>query len=143
MEYENTGLPLVLLIEQAGVFFGIPFGATSADSSCCCHFANLTQTLSEQTMDKELFQRNINVARINADGSTDNVTPDSDISATLKETILENAHGPKRVQGDSGSVEQHSLQDLIAAERFLQSKKAVQSKGLGIRFLKISSDGTV
>jgi hypothetical protein len=95
------------------------------------------------TMDKNLFQRNIDVARIKSDGSIDNRTPDMEIPATLNETILENAKSPKRVQGDAGSVEQHSLQDLIAAERFLQSKKAVQSKGLGIRFIKISPDGTV
>lgn len=94
-------------------------------------------------MDKNLFQRNIDVARIKSDGSIDNITPDMEIPATLNETILENAKSPKRVQGDAGSVEQHSLQDLIAAERFLQSKKAVQSKGLGIRFIKISPDGTV
>ncbi|MDR1291282.1 MAG: hypothetical protein LBK06_08775 [Planctomycetaceae bacterium] len=94
-------------------------------------------------MDKNLFQRNIDVARIKSDDSIDNITPDMEIPATLNETILENAKSPKRVQGDAGSVEQHSLQDLIAAERFLQSKKAVQSKGLGIRFIKISPDGTV
>lgn len=94
-------------------------------------------------MDTTLFQRNIKVARINKDGSMDSNTPDTKIPVTLNETILENARSPKRVQGDAGSVEQHSLQDLIAAERFLQSKKAMQSKGLGIRFLKISPDGAV
>ena len=60
----------------------------------------------------------------------------------LKDAILENAKGPKRVQGDSGSVEQHSLKDQIEAERFLQSKKATQGSGLGIRLFKISPDGT-
>jgi hypothetical protein len=94
-------------------------------------------------MDTEFFQRDINVARITEDGEIDNVTHDIEIHATLKETLFENAKGPRRVQGDAGSVEQHSLQDLIAAERFLQSKKAVQNKGLGIRFIKISPDGTV
>jgi hypothetical protein len=87
------------------------------------------------TMDNDLFQHNTNVARINE--------TDSKSSPTLSDVILDNAQGPKRVQGDAGSVDQHSLQDLITAERFLQSKKAVQSKGLGIRFLKISPDGTV
>jgi hypothetical protein len=94
-------------------------------------------------MDTELFQRDINVARITKNGAVDPITPDIENSATLKETLLENAKGPKRVQGDAGSVEQHSLQDLIAVERFLQSKKAMSSKGLGIRFTKISPDGTV
>jgi hypothetical protein len=90
-------------------------------------------------MDNDFFQRNISVARINKMDS-DKSEP---LESTLGDAILENAKGPKRVQGDAGSVEQHSLQDLIAAERFLQSKKAMQSKGLGIRFTKISPDGTV
>ena len=94
-------------------------------------------------MDTGFFQRDINVARISKDGAIDPRTPEADIPATLKETLLENAKRPRRVQGDAGSVEQHSLQDLIAAERFLQSQKAVQHKGLGIRFTKISPDGTV
>jgi hypothetical protein len=80
-------------------------------------------------MDTEFFQRDINVARITQDGEIDNVTPDIEIPATLKETLLENAKGPRRVQGNAGSVEQHSLQDLIVAERFLQSKKAMSNKG--------------
>jgi hypothetical protein len=138
MDYENTGLPLVLLIEQAGVIFGIPFGEMNGDGACQCRFPNLTQTLSEQTMDKDFFQRDISVARINEVESDDETS-----AVTLKDTILESAKSLKRVQGDAGSVEQHSLQDLIAAERFLQSKKAMQSKGLGIRLTKISPDGTV
>jgi hypothetical protein len=94
-------------------------------------------------MDNQFFQRNIDVARITHDGSIDHVTPNVDHPVTLNEILLENAKGPKRVEGDSGSVEQHSLQDLIAAERFLQSKKATARQGLGIRFTKISPDGTV
>ena len=59
----------------------------------------------------------------------------------LEEVIRENASGPKRVQGDSGSVEQHSLKDQIEAERFLASKEAVK-RGIGIKNVKISPDGT-
>jgi hypothetical protein len=92
-------------------------------------------------MNDKFFNRDTNVAKVNNDGTSSEI--DNDISVTLKETILENAKSPKRVEGDAGSVEQHSLQDLIAAERFLQSKKAAQSKGLGIRFTKISPDGSV
>ncbi|HBT76759.1 MAG TPA: hypothetical protein DEB39_07495 [Planctomycetaceae bacterium] len=69
-------------------------------------------------------------------------TPPSNEPSTLKDAIAENAKGPKKVQGDSGSVEQHSLQDQIAAERFLQSKKAAQKPGLGIKLTKLSPDGT-
>jgi len=60
---------------------------------------------------------------------------------TLEDTIRENAAGPKRVQGDSGSMEQHSLQDQIAADKYLASKEAVR-RGIGIKTVKISPDGT-
>jgi len=60
---------------------------------------------------------------------------------TLENAIRENAAGPKRVQGDSGSMEQHSLQDQIAADKHLASKEAVR-RGIGIKTVKISPDGT-
>ncbi len=68
---------------------------------------------------------------------------DDDGTTELKDIILENAKGPKRVEGDSGSVEQHSLKDLIEAERFLQAKKATRKPGLGIKLVKIAADGAV
>lgn len=61
---------------------------------------------------------------------------------TLENAIRENASGPKKVTGDSGSLEQHSLQDQITADKYLASKKAAQSKGLGIKMVKLSPDGT-
>ncbi|HOQ06014.1 MAG TPA: hypothetical protein PKY88_12465 [Anaerohalosphaeraceae bacterium] len=61
----------------------------------------------------------------------------------LENTIQENASGPKRASGDSGSVEQHSLADQIAADKYLQSKQAAATKGLGIKLLKISPGGTI
>ena len=63
------------------------------------------------------------------------------LSPDLRDVILENAKGPKKVTGDAGSVEQHSIKDQIEAERFLQSKKATR-QGLGIRFVKLRPDGT-
>jgi hypothetical protein len=89
-------------------------------------------------MQEDFFQRDTRVARLSPTGETYPVD-----NATLDNAIAEAAKSPKRVQGDAGSVEQHSLQDLIAAERFLQSKKATQNQGLGIRLTKISPDGTV
>lgn len=44
----------------------------------------------------------------------------------LDVTIRENAQGPAKVSGDAGSVEQHSLADQIAADRYLQSKAAAR-----------------
>jgi hypothetical protein len=60
----------------------------------------------------------------------------------LKDTIAENAAGPKRAKGDSSEMEQHSLQDQIAADRYLESKKASgKGKGLGIRTTKLVPPG--
>jgi len=60
----------------------------------------------------------------------------------LETTIQENASGPKRASGDGVSVEQHSLTDQIAADKHLQSKKAMGGKGLGIKLVKICPGGT-
>ena len=95
-------------------------------------------------MMNDYFRRDTDVARINDDGTSTLPDPDEEQqSSELRDIILENAKGPKRVEGDSGSVEQHSLKDQIEAERFLQSKKATQRPGLGVRFTKIAADGTV
>ena len=60
----------------------------------------------------------------------------------LDSTIRENAAGPKRASGDAGSVEQHALAEQIAADKYLASKQASRSKGLGIKLAKISPGGT-
>jgi len=60
----------------------------------------------------------------------------------LGDAIRENAQGPKRAQGDSGSVEQHDLKDQIEADRYLASKEAAK-KGLGLRRTKVSPPGAV
>lgn len=62
---------------------------------------------------------------------------------SLVDIITDNATGPKSASGDAGSVQQHSLPDQIAADKHLQSKKAMGNKGLGIKLLKISPSGTV
>ena len=61
----------------------------------------------------------------------------------LDNAIQTNAEGPKRASGDSGSVEQHDLNDQIAADKYLESKKASRGKGLGVKLAKISPGGTV
>ncbi|WP_200761595.1 hypothetical protein [Poriferisphaera corsica] len=61
---------------------------------------------------------------------------------TTTNNLRENAAGPRKASGDSGSVEQHSLQDQIAADKYLESKKASRSKGLGIRLVSIVPGGT-
>lgn len=59
----------------------------------------------------------------------------------LEEKIRENAEGPAKVSGDAGSVEQHPLSEQIAADRYLRSKEAARSKGVGLRFTKIVPPG--
>jgi hypothetical protein len=59
----------------------------------------------------------------------------------LESTIAENAAGPKKVQGDTGSMEQHSLADQIAADRYLAARQAVRAKGKGLRLTKLSPPG--
>ncbi|NLI00019.1 MAG: hypothetical protein GX446_11090 [Chthonomonadales bacterium] len=64
------------------------------------------------------------------------------MAETLDTQIRDNAAGPKKATGDSGSVEQHPLNDQIAADRYLASKKAALSRGLGIRMSKLVPPGS-
>lgn len=50
--------------------------------------------------------------------------------AELSDSIEENAKGPKRMKGDSGEAEQHSLPDQIAADKYLRSRRAA-NRGFG------------
>lgn len=61
----------------------------------------------------------------------------------LDQAIRDNAAGPAKAAGDSGSVEQHPLKDQIEADRYLASKDAARKPGLGIKFAKIVPPGTV
>lgn len=65
---------------------------------------------------------------------------DSEIAAMsddLEDAIRQNAQGPAKASGDTGSVEQHSLTDQIAADRYLSSKAAANFKSRGLRFNKL------
>ena len=64
-----------------------------------------------------------------------------DMNEESDNQIRENASGPKRASGDSGSIEQHALADQIAADRYLASKQATRSKGQGIRLAKLVPPG--
>jgi hypothetical protein len=61
----------------------------------------------------------------------------------LEDTILQNAQGPLRAQGDAGSVEQHPLADQIAADKYLASKAAANNATRGLRFNKLIPPGTI
>ncbi|WP_437226548.1 hypothetical protein SH661x_004643 [Planctomicrobium sp. SH661] len=60
----------------------------------------------------------------------------------LDQSIRENADGPAKAAGDSGSMEQHKLSEQIAADRYLASKQAAKSKRLGLRITKIVPPGS-
>ena len=59
----------------------------------------------------------------------------------LETAIRENAEGPAKASGDSGSMEQHKLPDQIAADRYLCTKEAAKSKKRGLRFNKLVPPG--
>ncbi|MGD9692377.1 MAG: hypothetical protein AB7R63_13140 [Phycisphaerales bacterium] len=67
--------------------------------------------------------------------ATSSNTPD------LEQSIADNAAGPRRAQGDSGSVEQHSLTDQIEADRYLASKAASKRPDRGLRMSRIAPPG--
>ena len=61
----------------------------------------------------------------------------------LDATIKENAAGPAKASGDSGSMEQHKLPDQIAADKYLASKAAMRKRNFGMRRAKIVPPGAV
>ena len=62
----------------------------------------------------------------------------------LKDTIKDNASGPKRAKGDSAEMEQHSLKDQIEADKYLAGKDAVsKNPAKGFTRVKIVPPGTV
>ena len=60
---------------------------------------------------------------------------------TIADAIKENAAGPAKASGDSVSIEQHSIQDQIAADRYLASKRAANKPHRGMRFTRIIPPG--
>lgn len=60
----------------------------------------------------------------------------------LEQSIRENAQQPAKTSVDSVNVEQHSLADQIEADRYLQSREAMRSKRLGLRFTRIVPPGS-
>lgn len=57
-------------------------------------------------------------------------------------SIEANAEGPKKVTVDGMSVEQHSIQDQIEADRYLKSQNAAAGANRGIRFSQFRNQGT-
>ncbi len=59
----------------------------------------------------------------------------------MEDNIRGNAAGPRSAEVDGQKVEQHSLPDLIAADEYLASKKAIKSRTSGLKFSKLSHSG--
>lgn len=60
----------------------------------------------------------------------------------LIDVIEDNARGPKRVQGDMGSAEQHSIPDLIELDKYKASKAASATRGAGVlRYIQLVPPG--
>ena len=64
-----------------------------------------------------------------------------DMPNDLEQNIQDNAAGPKRAQGDAGSVEQHSLKDQIEADRYLASKQVAANPAKAVRFTRLVPPG--
>ena len=60
----------------------------------------------------------------------------------LQDTIRENAQGPAKAIGDSGSIEQHKLADQIDANRYLSAKQVALSQRRGLTFIKLVPPGS-
>ncbi len=60
---------------------------------------------------------------------------------TVSEAIEENAKGPKRVTVGTETVEQHPIQDQIAADDHATRKAAAARKHFGLRFTKLVPPG--
>ena len=61
----------------------------------------------------------------------------------ITETIVKNASGPKSAEVDGQRVEQHTLTEQIAADKYLASKDAVKRRGSGVKFSKMTQSGAV
>ena len=64
--------------------------------------------------------------------------PDSE---DLEETISDAAQAPRRMRGDEGEVEEHSLPDQIEADRHLAGRRAGSTTLLGLRLRKLVPPG--
>ena len=60
---------------------------------------------------------------------------------SLDDAIRRAADGPKSAQVDGQRVEQHSLPDLVQADRYLASKRAARGRYGGLRFTRMSHSG--
>ncbi|MFA6134569.1 MAG: hypothetical protein WC869_11195 [Phycisphaerae bacterium] len=61
----------------------------------------------------------------------------------LDNVIRDNAAGPAKASSDGTSVEQHTLADQIAADKYLSQKQAGRNPAKALSRVKIVPPGTV
>ena len=61
----------------------------------------------------------------------------------VSDQVTDNAQAPKRITVDGQTVEEHSLLDQIAADKYVRNAAAVDaSKSRGLRFMTLKPPGT-
>lgn len=64
--------------------------------------------------------------------------PDETDLDNIDAALVSNVQGPAKASDDTGSMEQHSLPDQIAMDRYLSAKRATRNgAGFGIKIQKI------
>lgn len=64
------------------------------------------------------------------------------IMSETDEKLKENANSPKSANIDGQQVEQHSLPDQIAMDKYLKGAKAASRPGSGLKLTKMSHSGS-
>ena len=70
-----------------------------------------------------------------------NITMPEKETKTIEEQLIANAIAPKIADIDGQRIEQHDLEEQIAAIKFAASLKASKSRGIGIRIGKMNHGG--
>ena len=68
--------------------------------------------------------------------TTANQTDNSDV---LEQVMLQ----PQKVEVDGKEVWHHDLDQVVALDKYIQSKRAMKKRGCGIRFSKLEAGGAV
>lgn len=63
------------------------------------------------------------------------------MATPLEASILINAQNPAKASSDAGTVEQFSLADQIAADKYLAAKAAVASGSRGLKIIQLVPPG--
>lgn len=59
----------------------------------------------------------------------------------IQEKIVNAASGPKSYENDGEKITQHSLPELIEADKYLRKKKAARNPFAAVKIAKISTQG--